>query len=168
MKSLARQLLPPWRRLIESKGKEMSDLLSELDEAEDEKAAIQKKVAEVDGRIRELQARKGKLVRGIGDQDQKLENLLKRKNKLENFIDKIVIESKYARDQLERQMEQVKNKIGGLNEVETVQPESLPESNNLRLKWLESLERKIEAEEKELECPVCLEVAASPTFIFLF
>ena len=84
----------------------MSDLLSELDAAEDEKAAIQKKVAEVDGRIRELQARKGKLVRGIGDQDQKLENLLKRKNKLENFIDKIVSESKYATDQLERQMEQ--------------------------------------------------------------
>ena len=65
-------------------------------------------------------------------------------------------------------MEQVKNKIGCLNEVETVQPESLPESNNLRLKWLESLERKIEAEEKELEGPVCLEVAAFFALCFNF
>ena len=39
-----------------------------------------------------------------------------------------------------------------------------PESNNLNLEWLESVERKIEAEEKELECPVCLEVEA----IFFF
>ena len=87
---------------------------------------------------------------------------------MENFLDKKVSESKYARDQLEREMEKVKSKIGGLNEVETAQPGSVAESNNLRLKWLESLERKIEVEEKELECPVCLEVAALPTFCFLF
>ena len=153
------QLLNTDRSLIESKAKEMSQLLSELEEAEEEKAGIQKQVGEVDSRIRELQDRKGILVTGIRDRDQKLQNLQNKKRELENLIEEKVRERKYARDQLEREIEKVKNKLEGLSNVETVQPASLGEGDNLRLKWLESLERKIETEEKELECPVCLEVA---------
>ena len=43
-------------------------------------------------------------------------------------------------------------------------PES--KSHNLNLQWLESIERKIEAKEKKLECPVCFEVAACPIFCY--
>ena len=138
-------LLNSDRSLIESKAKEMSEVLSELEEAEEEKAAIQKQIADVDARIGELQDRK---------------------KELEDLIEEKVRESKDARDQLEREIERVKNKLEGLSNVETalVQPASLGEGDNLRLKWLESLEIKIETEEKELECPVCLEVASFPIF----
>ena len=51
-------------------------------------------------------------------------------------------------------------KVDDLSKVERVQPES----HNWRLNWLESIQRKIEAKEKELECPVCLEVASVPIY----
>ena len=146
----------------------MSEVLSELEEAEEEKAAIQKQIADVDATIGELQDRKGILVTGIRDRDQKLEKLQNKKRELENLIEEKVRESKDARDQLEREIERVKNKLEGLSNVETalVQPASLGEGDNLRLKWLESIESLIEMEEKELECPVCLEVASVSLFSF--
>ena len=145
MEAELHHLLNSDRSLIESKAKEMSEVLSELEEAEEEKAAIQKQIADVDARIGELQDRK---------------------KELEDLIEEKVRESKDARDQLEREIERVKNKLEGLSNVKTalVQPASLGEGDNLRLKWLESLESKIETEEKELECPVCLEVASFPIY----
>ena len=164
MEAELHHLLNSDRSLIESKAKEMSEVLSELEEAEEEKAAIQKQIADVDATIGELQDRKGILVTGIRDRDQKLENLQNKKRELENLIEEKVRESKDARDQLERDIERVKSKLEGLSKVETEQPASLGEGDNLRLKWLESLESKIETEEKELECPVCLEVASFPIY----
>ena len=143
MEAELHHLLNSDRSLIESKAKEMSEVLSELEEAEEEKAAIQKQIADVDARIGELQDRK---------------------KELEDLIEEKVRESKDARDQLERDIERVKSKLEGLSKVETEQPASLGEGDNLRLKWLESLESKIETEEKELECPVCLEVASFPIY----
>ena len=49
---------------------------------------------------------------------------------------------------------------------EVVQSES--ESHNLRLQWLESIESRIETEEKELECSVCLEVSPYSDFCYFF
>ena len=144
------------RILVESKGKEMSDLLLELEDAEEEKAVIQKQVVEIDAAARELQDRRTKLVKGIRDNDEKLKKLLKMKNSLENFIEAKVSESKVAKDQLEREIEEIKIKMDDLNKFER----TAPECNNLKAKWLlESIESRIEAEKKELECPVCFEVA---------
>ena len=151
------------RVLVESRGKEMSELLSELEEIEEEKAAIQKQVAEADATIGKLQDRRGKLLTGISDKDDKLKWLLDKKNGLENFIDEEVRESKNAKDQLERAIEELKTKLESLGKAE-IRLE--PETNNSNLKWLESIESKIETEEKELECPVCLEVASLLFFCF--
>ena len=49
---------------------------------------------------------------------------------------------------------------------EVVQLDS--ESHNLRLQWLESIESRIETEEKELECSVCLEVSPYSDFCYFF
>ena len=89
--------------------------------------------------------------------------LLKKKHALEKFIEEKVTENKQAKKQLERELEEIKAKIDDLGKIEHVEPES-EERENLNLKWLESIQRKIEAKQKELECPVCLEVAASPIF----
>ena len=127
------------RSLVEAHAKVMSELLSDIGEVEEEMAAIEK------------QAR---------DKDEQHKRLLKKKKSLENFIEEKVSESKEAKDQLEKEIEDIKTKIGDLSKVGSVQPES----PNLKLKWLESIEIRIEAEKKELECPVCFEVASIPIF----
>ena len=38
------------------------------------------------------------------------------------------------------------------------------EKLNLNLEWLDSIKRKIADKEKELECPICLEVAFVPIY----
>ena len=152
------ELLELWdndRSLIDTKGKEMSDLLSKLEDVEEEKAAIEKKVAELDSAARELQDRREKLVTGMMDKDEKVKKLMEKKERLENFIEQKVMENKEAKYQLEREIEQLQRKIEDFGKAKMGEK---PESNNLNLEWLESVERKIEAEEKELECPVCLEV----------
>ena len=154
------------RSFIESKGKEMSELLSKLEDAEEEKAAIEKQVAEVDATARELQERREQLVQGIRDKEEKVKKFLKKKNKLEKFIEEQVSESRKAKHQLEKEILEMKGKIEDLSKVDKVDRVEQPESQNLRLKWLESIESRIETEEKELECPVCLEVGR-PYFIFL-
>ena len=68
-----------------------------------------------------------------------------------------VSKSRKAKDLLEREILEIKEKIEDLSKVESLQQQ--PESS-LKLKWLESIESRIEMEEKELECPVCLEVAS--------
>ena len=53
--------------LVESKGKEMSELLSAVDEVEDEKHAVEKKVAEMKAQMSELQISMDQLVKDKED-----------------------------------------------------------------------------------------------------
>ena len=160
--SLEAELHELWnndRSLIESKGNEMSRLLSELEDIEEEKAAIEKHVAEID-------AKREVLLTGIRNKDEKLKKLLNKKQRLEKFIEEKVSKNWEARYHLERALEEIKTKMEDLSKVESVQQ---PESPNLKLILLESIESKIEAKEKELECPVCLDVASSSlAFLSLF
>merc|ERR1719430_983058 len=111
----------------------------------------------------ELQMRKDQLAKDIEDEDQKLEKILKKKNKLENFISEKISENKQAKRQLEKEIEDIKARQEkrrseeiARNKIEKLQPENL--------KLLEYIDGKIEAKEKELECPVCFEVASVPIF----
>ena len=105
------------------------------------------------------------MLTGIRNKDEKLKKLLNKKHRLEKFIEEKVSKNREARDHLERALEEIKTKMEDLSKVESVQQ---PESPNLKLILLESIESKIEAKEKELECPVCLEVASSSlAFSFL-
>merc|ERR1712126_664718 len=109
-----------------------------------------------------LQENRDKLVQGIRDKDEKLKKFSKKKNKLENFMEEHVGKNRKAKNELEREILEIKGKIEGLRKVNK-RVEEQPESR-LRVKWLESIENRIEMEEKELECPVCLEVASIPIF----
>ena len=154
------ELLNNHMSLVETKGTEMSELLSKLDEAEEEKAAILKEVARIEAATRKLQDEKENLVPKIREKDEKLKKIQEKKNRLEKFLDVKGAENKNAKDQLERELEEIKNKIDNLRKVGDLSKVE-PESQNLRLNWLEDW---IEAKEKELECPVCLEVASVPIY----
>ena len=149
--------------LVESKGKEMSVLITAVDEVEDEKHAMLKKVAEIEANMREMQIRKNQMINDIDEKDQKLEKLVKKKTKLENFIEEKMSENKQAKRQLEKEIEDIKAKLEETQrsqelakKMERLQPENL--------KLLEYIDSQIDAKEKELECPVCLEVASVPIF----
>merc|ERR1711962_1728870 len=113
--------------LVETKGKEMSGLISAVDQAEDEKHAVMKKVAEIDAQMKKLQINKEK------------------RSQLEKEVRDIKL-----RLEENKKSQEMKKKF------ETLQPENQ--------KLLEYINRQIEAKEKELECPVCMEVASIPIF----
>ena len=87
------------RSFIESRGKEMSELLSELEDTEEEKAVIEQKAAEVDAAYAVLMLR-------IRDKDEKL---MKKKDKLENFVEEKVSSNRKAKNQVERELEEIKD-----------------------------------------------------------
>ena len=119
--SLEAELHELWnndRSLIESKGNEMSRLLSELEDIEEEKAAIEKHVAEID-------AKREVLLTGIRNKDEKLKKLLNKKHRLEKFIEEKVSKNREARDHLERALEEIKTKMEDLSKVATTRKPQL-------------------------------------------
>lgn len=150
------ELLESEVHLVESKGKEMSALLLALDELEDERHGVEKKVAEIDSQMGELQISRYQLVKQKEDKDRKLEKLLKKKNKLEKFIEETMSERKETKRRLDKEIEEIKVR---LKETErTSKSEAQPES------LMEFINDQIESKEKQLECPVCMEVASAPLF----
>ena len=105
------QLLESEVDLVESKGKEMSSLLSAVDELEDKKHDVDKKVAEIDSQMAELQTRKDQLVTYKEDKERKLEKLLMKKTKLENFIEEKEREQKETRSRLEKEIEEIEARL---------------------------------------------------------
>ena len=153
------ELLESEVHLVESKGKEMSSLLSAVDKLEDEKHGVDKKVAEIDAQMGELQVSKDHLVKQKEDKDKKLDKLLKKKNKLENFIEEKVSENKETKRRLEKEIKEIKVRF---KETQLARKsEAQPESLKLLVEYIND---QIESKEKELECPVCMEVASAPLF----
>ena len=153
------QLLESEVDLVESKGKEMSSLLSAVDELEDKKHDVDKKVAEIDSQMAELQTRKDQLVTYKEDKERKLEKLLKKKNKLEKFIEEKVSENKKSKRGLEKEIKEIKVRFKETQRAR--KSEAQPESLKLLMEYIND---QIESKEKELECPVCMEVASAPLF----
>ena len=149
--------------LVESKGKEMAGLISAVDEIEDEMHALDKKVEEVEAKMSELQTIKNQLVKDKEDRDKRLGQLLRKKNKLENFISDTISENKETKIQLEKEMGEIKVRLQQIeNSDEAPLNKIVARPENLEL--FDYINSQIEAKEKELECPVCLEVAAAPIF----
>ena len=108
----------------------------------------------------ELQIKKNRLIKDKEERDKKLGKLLRKKNKLENFITETISENKETKIQLEKEMEEIKVRLQTSDEAPLNKIEAQPEN----LKLFDYINGQIEAKEKELECPVCLEVAAAPIF----
>ena len=72
---------------------------------------------------------------------------------------------------LKKETEEIKSKIEALDKVKTLQPKT-PEllveiDRQIKAKLvghIEEIDRQIEAKEKELECPICFDVASPPIF----
>ena len=157
--------------LVAKKGEEMAVLLSAVETSEEEKHLKMKQVAANEATIRELQGKNERLLADIENIDEKLTKIRNKKKKLENYLDLKVCESKRARSLLKKEAEEIKGKIEALDKVKTLQsknPKLLVEiDREIKAKLvghIEEIDRQIEAKEKELECPICFDVASPPIF----
>ena len=132
----------------------MSQIISKLDNAEEEKSALEKETEKLDAAANELQEKREQLEFRKLSNAKNLRKFGEEKEKLEKYLDKVTSEHQIAKEQLDRDIEELKTYIDS-NKVEVLKVEKSLDWKN---EWLESIKSKIAAKEKELECPVCLEV----------
>ena len=132
----------------------MSQIISKLDNAEEEKSALEKETEKLDAATNALQEKREQLELRKLSNAKNLRKFGEKKEKLENYLDKVTSEHQITKEQLDRDIEELKIYIDS-NNVEVLKVEKSLDWKN---EWLESIESKIAAKEKELECPICLEV----------
>ena len=147
-------LLESHIHLVESKGAEMSHIINKLDNAEEEKSALEKETEKLDAAANELQEKREQLEFRKLSNAKILRKFGEKKEKLEKYLDKVTNEHQITKEQLERDIDELKIYIDS-NNVEVLKVEKSLDWKN---EWLESIESKIAAKERELECPICLEV----------
>ena len=148
-------------RIIGSKAPEMSMLLKGSDEAKDLIVKKQKEIAEIDAMKAELDSRKVKLVQECEQEKEIVGKLTKERRKVEHFITVKLEEARKDIDKLGQEIELLKAK----ENVQTKAVEAGARPSSLPNSWkLDFISKKIEAKVKDLECPVCFEVASSPIF----
>ena len=143
------------------KGKKMAHLITTLDALEDEKNKKTKEISVVDMKIADLQADRERLIKEVEERNDQMISLAREKEDLEKDIDRNVEEAKRDIAALEEEIKSLR--IDSPSKAVKSKEEPKPKRNpNMQL--LEYIENKIEAKQKELECPVCLEIASAPIF----
>ena len=164
------QIWDKYRDFVESTGREMSLLLSALDDDEDEKHSIQKEVTKLESQMSSIRDQLARHVQDLHEKDVKLNESLKKKRMLEDIIAQEVDANKQATQDLEREIESIKARMEDMNKSKESKTESdtvgdiVDEMKPETQKLLFHINRKIEAKEADLECPVCLEVSRPPIY----
>ena len=159
------------RDIVETRGKEMTVLIAAVDDAEEKKQLMLKKVAEVDSdickisrQLAKLQAKKEQLMREVEGQNVVLNESLKKRRQLEDLIQLEVDKNKGSRMQLENEIESLRVKIDNLTKTEDNVSGKVDKAMLDAQRFLLNIDKKIEAKESDLECPVCFEVCAPPIY----
>ena len=146
----------------------MSALVSAVEDSEEEKHSLLKQVDELDVEmihIREelvrSQERRDQLMKDVEEKDDFLKESLKKKKQLEDLIETEVDLKKQSRGQLEKEIGSLQARIDHLTKDEA---DTVDKANLEAQRFLLNINKKIEAKESDLECPVCLEVSAAPIF----
>ena len=148
---------------IEEKGKEMTKLLNIVDEKEDLIHKNGKKISSLKEEIRNLQK----------DSEEQGKAVLKadgKKKRLEEYMTKTTDEFKVNRDALNRKLWKFKDQVRNIQENNrTIQKESKKENSTEipENPLLEVLNEHIASKTRDLECPVCMEVAKPPAPLFM-
>ena len=158
--------------LVESRGTEMSDLISAVEDVEEEKHSTLKQVTGLEDEMqnkRELlarmQERRDQLIKGVEEKNEILNESLKKKKQLEDLIEAEVEANKQSKRQLEKEIGSLQARIDALTKDAANISDTVDDKAKLETqKFLLNINKKIEDKESDLECPVCLEVSTSPIF----
>ena len=150
----------------ETKAKEMAALLRAIDQAEDEKQEVEKKLAQLqisrDDFLREVEQKFEEMQKTKEDQETKLAKLLVKKEKLENYLDEKSRENHARKLQLENEIEEIKTAL-----QETPSGQTGTSDESLKKWMLKHFDNQIESMKEKLQCPVCFDLASAPIFCCL-
>jgi len=162
--------------LIDKKAVEMKNLILLIDKSRDEKnrkmkgvAQIEKDLSELELRMKELNLEKRDLLGACDREDEKLQKYECKRLKLEEYIENELKKNKEREIDIEVTIQDLETKLNDMknsrdnhqNQVSTNRPQPV----ELNKELLDFIDNQISEKEKELECPVCLEVAESPIFM---
>ena len=166
----AEELRQSVQTMIEEKSKEMSALISSVEQIEDSQAFRKKRISKIDAAVKDLATEmeslnneKRETVQECDAADENIKKIEKKKKKLENFLQSYSTEANTNIAKLQREIDSLQRLLNAPdNESEPVESEVMTKANP---ELLQFMERQIDAVEKELECPICLEIASqAPIF----
>ena len=166
----AEELRQSVQTMIEEKSKEMSALISSIEQIEDSQAFRKKRISKIDAAVKDLATEMERLnnekretVQECDAADENIKKIEKKKKKLENFLQSYSTEANTNIAKLQREIDSLQRLLNAPdNESEPVESEVMTKANP---ELLQFMERQIDAVEKELECPICLEIASqAPIF----
>merc|ERR1712037_154473 len=108
-----------------------------------------------------MQDKRDQLMKDVEEKDDFLKESLKKKKQLEDLIETEVDLKKQSRGQLEKEIGSLQARIDHLTKDEA---DTVDKANLEAQRFLLNINKKIEAKESDLECPVCLEVSTAPIF----
>ena len=152
--------------VIDEKSKEMSDLISSLGEIEDSQIQRQKEMSKIDAEMKMLNFRKTEIAQNCETADKEMKELEKKKTKLELFQQSFATETKTRLQKLQTEIDSLQEMLKGNPETSSTEPAPPPDAvTRASPSFLRFLDRQIEDVERELECPVCFEIASqAPIF----
>ena len=138
--------------VVGSKAKEMASLITEMDIVENQMLTMSTEIAN-------LEVRKAQLTSKYSEKDDNFNKLKQKREELEQFISTSLTDTKLNIFTLEKEVKSLEVKLFNENKHSNVTKEHIFSLGNL---YIDSMNVKIVAKEKELECPVCLETASAP------
>ena len=157
--------------LVEWTGKKMSSLISAVDRNEDKKHSMQKEVTNLEvqmsglrEQLEKMEAKRGQLLHDIETENDLLNANLHRKKEHEDYVTQKIGENRKARLTLEQDIDSFKMKIEKGTKSKEAVKHSMNEIRPDVQKFLDNINNKIEAKERDLECPICMEVCTAPIF----
>ena len=148
--------------LIEVEGKKMARLITSIETIEDQKNEDLKEISAVEMKISNLQADLERLLKTVKERDDQITIAAKEKKDLEMDMENKITGAKKEIALLESDIESLKIDVLPKSSKEA---KGEQRKTNPNMQLLEYIDNKIKAKEKELECPVCLEVASAPIFM---
>ena len=128
----------------------MAALLGAIDQAEDEKHAVEKKLAQLqisrDDFLREMEKKLEEMQKAKEDQETKLAKLLVKKEKLENYLDEKSRENHARKLQLENEIEEIKTAL-----QETPSGQTGTSDESLKKWMLQHFDNQIELMKEKLQ-----------------
>ena len=142
-----------------------------LKEAEDDSVVKIKEAADIDAKVGELQAIRARLLMECESRDEVMKKLSKKIKKLEAYLNIQINSYRNDTSRLETEFRDLKlkqlkhNEQKDLFSLEGDDSDEVKATKTANLQLLGYIDRKIEVRERELECPVCLEVASVPIYM---
>lgn len=151
------------QEMIDDKSKEMTSLITAVEQIEDQNHERSKKILKIEGAVKDLEDEKLNIVKECEESNENIAKLERKKKKLGDFIEHYASSKKQQDAQLQKDIESLKALI---TIPAQMKPEVQPEvgATSATTELLRFITKQIEDMEKEMECPVCLEVAMSPIY----